>query len=69
MHPKLSPRPCGVNRIVRSCLVQGRVVDDTPPARLHALLRPAADELLGVTQIRPLVNKVQNGGPELVEVA
>lgn len=45
------------------------MADDTPPARLHALLRPAPDDLLSVTRVRPLVNKVQNDGPELVEVA
>lgn len=42
------------------------MADDSPPARLLTLLRPAADDLLSVTRVRPLVNKVQNEGPELV---
>ncbi len=45
------------------------MADDTPPARLHALLRPAAADVLRVTRVKPLVNKVQNDGPELVEAA
>lgn len=45
------------------------MADDTPPARLLALLRPAEDDLLTVAKVRPLVNKVQNDGPELVEAA
>ena len=40
--------------------------EGTGAERLHALLRPALDDLLTVRDVSPLVNSVKNEGPELL---